>query len=191
METTSKPKVTIAAISYTAIPYTAIPINLFHGKIDTSAKTNIKSNRAQPYTTTAAAASPTSANDPNSSRKPCSNCNKHSKKTTTTQTTSAYTAITAATKTATSEQTTATNIKLSTTTMFNGSPSTAMLIVPFMQSSNLSGQRQQTKSLPTFYTKPTSVSISSSQQNSTSKDLSRVSLRSFILNSIRLYDSFF
>jgi hypothetical protein len=165
METTSKPKVTIAAISYTAIPYTAIPINLFHGKIDTSAKTNIKSNRAQPYTTTA---SPTSANDDStnkSSRKPCSNCNKHSKTTTQTTEAATYTALTATT--ATSEQTTATNIKLST--MFNGSPS-AMLIVPFMQSSNLSGQRQQTKSMPTFY-----KAQHQHHPPSLSKDLSRVS----------------
>lgn len=47
METTSKPKVTIPLVAV-PIQY-SIPINLFRGKADTCTKTNIKSNRTQPY----------------------------------------------------------------------------------------------------------------------------------------------
>lgn len=92
METTSKPKVTIPLVA--AIPYTTIPINFFNGKIDTSAKTNIKSNRAQPYFVAV-----------DSPRKACSSCNNR-------QTTHHSIA-------ARGEQTTA-NIKVSN--MYNGSP---------------------------------------------------------------------
>lgn len=99
METSSKPKVTIAAIP---IPYTTIPINFFSGKIDTSAKTNVKSNRAQPYFIAV-----------DSPRKSCSSCNSQ-------QTTHHSTAASGG------EQTT-TNIKVSN--MYNGSP---MLILPFV-----------------------------------------------------------
>lgn len=178
METTSKPKVTIPLVAAISIPYTTIPINLFHGgKIDTSAKTNIKSNRAQPYTAAA-----NSSSNAKQQQQRCSNCHKHSETLTSSAVAAASssTSLVAAISTAAatnntttnSEQTAAANIKLST--MFNGSPS-AMLIVPFMQASNLSSQRQQ-KMLPAIY-----CSAGQSKQLLTTlqKDLSRVSERSW------------
>lgn len=104
METTSKPKVTIPlGIAAIPIPFTTIPINFFSGKVDTSAKANIKSNRTQPYTLVDSQRS--------TERKSCSNCNnQQSSNQTTTR----------------GEQTTA-NLKLSN--MYNGSP---MLILPFV-----------------------------------------------------------
>lgn len=178
METTSKPKVTIPLVAAISIPYTAIPINLFRrGKIDTSAKTNIKSNRAQPYTTASAAANnDTALARKQHQRQPCSNCHKHletltSSAATTASLVAAISTVAAATNTTTatsSEQTAAANIKLST--MFNGSPS-AMLIVPFMQASNLSSQRGQ-KMLPTLYC--TTAGQPSKQLQHHTKDLSRV-----------------
>lgn len=66
METTSKPKVTIPLVAAIPIPYTTIPINLFHGKVDCSAKSNGgRSNRTQPYTVI----------DSRRSEKACSTCN--------------------------------------------------------------------------------------------------------------------
>jgi hypothetical protein len=68
METTSKPKVTtIPLVAAIPIPYTTVPFNFFHGKVDTSAKTNIKSNRTQPYTAVDSQRS--------GDRKSCSTCN--------------------------------------------------------------------------------------------------------------------
>lgn len=94
METTSKPKVTIPLVAAIPIPYTTIPINLFRGKIDTSAKTNIKSgSRSQPYT----------VGNRSGDRKSCSNCNNQTHN-----------------QTATSGEQTTTSIKVSN--MYNGSP---------------------------------------------------------------------
>lgn len=102
METTSKPKVTIPLVAAIPIPYTTIPINFFSGKIDTSAKTNIKSNRTHPYALIESQRSV--------ERKSCSNCNSQQTQN----------------QTASGEQTAA-NIKVSN--MYNGSP---MLILPFV-----------------------------------------------------------
>lgn len=68
METTSKPKVTIPLVA-------AIPINLFHCKVDTSAKTNSKSNRTQPYS--------------GRERRVCSSCNNQTHNQTTGEQTAA------------------------------------------------------------------------------------------------------
>lgn len=103
METTSKPKVTIPLVAAIPIPYTTIPINLFHRKIDTSAKINIKSGRSQPYTVG-------DSQRRSSDRKSCSNCNNQTHN-----------------QTATSGEQTARSIKVSN--MYNGSP---MLILPFV-----------------------------------------------------------
>lgn len=103
METTSKPKVTIPLVAAIPIPYTTIPINLFHGKIDTSVKTNIKSGRSQPYLVS-------DSQNRSGDRKSCSNCNNQTHNQTTT-----------------SGEQTAANIKVSN--MYNGSP---MLILPFV-----------------------------------------------------------
>lgn len=103
METTSKPKVTIPLVAAIPIPYTTIPINFFNGKIGTSAKTNIKLNRAHPYALLDSQRSSVE-------RKSCSNCNSQQ----------------TANQTRSGEQT-ATNLKVSN--MYNGSP---MLILPFV-----------------------------------------------------------
>lgn len=102
METTPKPKVTIPLVAAIPIPYTTIPINLFHGKIDTSAKTNIKSGRSQPYSV--------DSQHRSGDRKACSSCNNQTHN-----------------QTATSGEQTTANRKVSN--MYNGSP---MLILPFV-----------------------------------------------------------
>lgn len=102
METTPKPKVTIPLVAAIPIPYTTIPINLFHGKVDTSAKTNIKSSRTQPYLVA-------DSQQRSGGRQACSNCNNQRHN-----------------QTARGEQTAA-NLKVSN--MYSGSP---MLIVPFV-----------------------------------------------------------
>lgn len=104
METTSKPKVTIPLVAAISIPYTTIPINLFHGKIDTSTKTNNKSGRLQPYSVV------DSQQKRSGDRKSCSNCNNQTHN-----------------QTATSGEQTTANRKVSN--MYNGSP---MLILPFV-----------------------------------------------------------
>lgn len=104
METTSKPKVTIPLVAAIPIPYATIPINFFSGKIEASAKTNIKSNRTQPYSVIDSQRS--------GDRKSCSNCNNQ-------QTHN---------QTARGEQTTA-SIKVSS--MYNGQQC-PMLILPFV-----------------------------------------------------------
>lgn len=122
METTSKPKVTIPLVAAIPIPYTTIPINFFNGKIDRGVKTNIKSNRTQPYSNVDSQRS--------SERKSCSTCNSQQTTTTHYQTT------------ASGEQ--SANIKVSN--MYNGSP---MLLLPFVPTKPPS-QIQQ-KALPNLY----------------------------------------
>lgn len=106
METTSQSKVTIPLVAAIPFPvncnYATIPISLFTGKVDTSAKTNIKSNRVQPYQIVARQRSV--------ERKSCSNCNNQAHNQTT------------------SGEQTAKNIKVSN--MYNGSG--PMLLLPFV-----------------------------------------------------------
>ena len=123
METTSKPKVSIPLVAAIPIPYTTIPINFFNGKIETGVKTNIKSNRTQPYSIVDRQRS--------SEKKTCSNCNSQ-------QTTTHYQIA------ASGEQTTA-NIKVSN--MYNGSP---MLLLPFVSAKPPTSQIQH-KALPNLY----------------------------------------
>ena len=102
METTSKPKVSIPLVAAISIPYTTIPINFFHGKLATSAKANVKSNRTQPYSAIDCQRS--------SERKACSSCSNQTHN-----------------QTASGEQTT-TNLKVSN--MYNGTQ--PMLLLPFV-----------------------------------------------------------
>lgn len=104
METSPKPKVTIPLVAAIPCWNTTIPINLFHGKIDTSVKTNIKSARPQPY-------SVSNSLNRSGNRKSCSSCNNQTHNQTTTS----------------SGELTTANIKVSN--MYNGSP---MLILPFV-----------------------------------------------------------
>lgn len=101
METTSKPKVTVPLVAAIPISYT-FPIKFFGGKIDTSVKTSIKSNRTTPYVAA------------DSSKKVCLSCSSQ---------TTPYNSSEAS---GGGEQTSA-NIKISN--MYNGSP---MLILPFV-----------------------------------------------------------
>jgi hypothetical protein len=130
METTSKPKVaTIPLVAAIPIPYSTIPINLFHGKVDTSAKANIKSNRTQPY-------SVIDSQQRTGERKSCLNCNNQTHN-----------------QTVSGEQTATANIKLSN--MFNGSP---MLILPFVSAATKPSAIQQ-KAVPTNLYSQHSVSV--------------------------------